>query len=37
LVADDLQAGLGSLAGQAAAADVANFASGGVTLMIAET
>ena len=33
---DELQAALGSPEGQAAAADLANFASGGVTLMIAE-
>jgi uncharacterized protein (TIGR02118 family) len=32
----DLQAALVSPEGQAAAADVANFASGGLTLMIAE-
>lgn len=31
-----LDAGLGSLDGQAATGDVPNFASGGVTLMIAE-
>src|SRR3954447_4685113 len=34
--ADDLQAGMGSPEGQAAGGDVANFATGGVTLMIAE-
>jgi uncharacterized protein (TIGR02118 family) len=34
--AEDLQAALGSAEGQAAAADVATFASGGATLMIAE-
>jgi uncharacterized protein (TIGR02118 family) len=33
---DTLQAALGSPAGQAAAGDVANFATGGATLMIAE-
>ncbi len=33
---DQLQAGLESPEGQAAAADVATFASGGATLMIAE-
>jgi uncharacterized protein (TIGR02118 family) len=33
---DELQAALGSSEGQAAAADVATFASGGATLMIAE-
>jgi uncharacterized protein (TIGR02118 family) len=32
----DLQAGMGSPEGEAAGADVATFASGGVTLMIAE-
>jgi uncharacterized protein (TIGR02118 family) len=32
----DLQAGMDSAEGQAAAADVATFASGGATLMIAE-
>ncbi len=34
---DDLQAAMGSDEGQAAAADVPTFASGGATLMIAET
>lgn len=34
--ADELQAGMGAPEGQAAAADLANFASGGATLMIAE-
>jgi uncharacterized protein (TIGR02118 family) len=34
--AADLQAALGSPEGQAAAADVPNFASGGLTLMVAE-
>jgi uncharacterized protein (TIGR02118 family) len=34
--ADELQAGMGSSEGQAAAADVATFATGGATLMIAE-
>jgi uncharacterized protein (TIGR02118 family) len=34
--AEDLQAALGSAEGQAAAADVGTFASGGATLMIAE-
>jgi uncharacterized protein (TIGR02118 family) len=33
---DELQAAMGSPEGQAAAADVGNFASGGATLMIAE-
>ena len=33
---EDLQASLGTAEGQAAAGDVANFASGGATLMIAE-
>jgi uncharacterized protein (TIGR02118 family) len=33
---DVLQAAMGSPEGQAAAADVANFATGGATLMIAE-
>ncbi|HEY5821734.1 MAG TPA: EthD family reductase [Propionibacteriaceae bacterium] len=33
---DDLQGGLGSAAGDAAAADLANFASGGATLLIFE-
>lgn len=33
---EDLQAGMGSSEGQAAGADVATFASGGATLMIAE-
>jgi uncharacterized protein (TIGR02118 family) len=33
---EDLQASLGSPEGQAAAADVGTFASGGATLMIAE-
>ncbi|HET9102356.1 MAG TPA: EthD family reductase [Solirubrobacteraceae bacterium] len=33
---DTLQAALGSPAGQAAAGDVANFATGGATMMIAE-
>ncbi|HET6865998.1 MAG TPA: EthD family reductase [Solirubrobacteraceae bacterium] len=32
----DLEAGMGSAEGQAAGADVANFATGGATLMIAE-
>ena len=32
----DLQAGMGSSEGEAAGADVATFATGGVTLMIAE-
>lgn len=32
----DLEAAMGSPEGQAAGADVANFASGGATLMIAE-
>ncbi|HEX2076232.1 MAG TPA: EthD family reductase [Longimicrobium sp.] len=31
---DDLQAGLGSPEGQAAAADIANFATGGVTVLV---
>jgi uncharacterized protein (TIGR02118 family) len=35
--AQDLEAAMGSPEGQAAGADVANFASGGATLMIAET
>ena len=35
--AEQLQASLGSDEGQAAAADVPTFASGGATLMIAET
>jgi uncharacterized protein (TIGR02118 family) len=34
--ADQLQAGMGSAEGQAAGDDVATFASGGATLMIAE-
>ena len=34
---DALQAGLGSPEGQAAAADLANFATGGVTLIVVET
>src|SRR3954468_11162477 len=34
--ADALQAAMGSPEGQAAGGDVANFATGGVTLMIAE-
>jgi uncharacterized protein (TIGR02118 family) len=34
--ADQLQAAMGSSEGQAAAADVATFATGGATLMIAE-
>jgi uncharacterized protein (TIGR02118 family) len=34
--ADELQAAMGSPEGQAAGADVATFASGGATLMIAE-
>ncbi|HSC05133.1 MAG TPA: EthD family reductase [Solirubrobacteraceae bacterium] len=34
--AQDLEAAMGSAEGQAAGADVANFASGGATLMIAE-
>jgi uncharacterized protein (TIGR02118 family) len=34
---DDLQAALASPEGQAAAADVANFASGGATMMIVES
>jgi uncharacterized protein (TIGR02118 family) len=34
--ADELQAAMGSAEGQAAGADVAAFASGGATLMIAE-
>jgi uncharacterized protein (TIGR02118 family) len=34
--ADQLQAGMGSVEGQAAGDDVATFASGGATLMIAE-
>jgi uncharacterized protein (TIGR02118 family) len=34
--ADDLQTALGTEEGQAAAADIPNFASGGATLMIAE-
>jgi len=33
---EELQAGMGSSEGQAAGADVATFASGGATLMIAE-
>jgi uncharacterized protein (TIGR02118 family) len=33
---EELQAGMGSAEGQAAGADVATFASGGATLMIAE-
>jgi uncharacterized protein (TIGR02118 family) len=33
---EELQAAMGSAEGQAAAADVATFASGGATLMIAE-
>jgi uncharacterized protein (TIGR02118 family) len=33
---EELQAALGTSEGQAAAADVANFATGGATLMIAE-
>jgi uncharacterized protein (TIGR02118 family) len=33
---EDLQAGLSSAEGQAAAGDLENFASGGATLMIAE-
>jgi uncharacterized protein (TIGR02118 family) len=33
---EDLQAGMGSPEGEAAAADVATFATGGATLMIAE-
>lgn len=32
---EDLQAGMGSAEGQAAAADVPNFATGGVTMFIA--
>ena len=32
---EDLQAGMGSEAGQAAVADVPNFASGGVTMFVA--
>jgi uncharacterized protein (TIGR02118 family) len=32
---DDLQSALGSEAGQAAAGDVANFATGGVTMFVA--
>jgi uncharacterized protein (TIGR02118 family) len=35
--AEDLQAAMGSAEGQAAGADVPNFASGGATLMIAQT
>jgi len=35
--ADELQAAMGSPEGQAAGADVANFATGGSTLMIAQT
>jgi uncharacterized protein (TIGR02118 family) len=35
--ADELQASLGSAEGQAAAADVGTFATGGATVMIAET
>jgi uncharacterized protein (TIGR02118 family) len=34
--AEELEQGLGSPEGQAAAGDVANFASGGATMMIAE-
>jgi uncharacterized protein (TIGR02118 family) len=34
--AQDLEAAMGSAEGQAAGADVANFATGGATLMIAE-
>jgi uncharacterized protein (TIGR02118 family) len=34
---EDLQAGMASPEGEAAAADVATFASGGATLMIVET
>jgi uncharacterized protein (TIGR02118 family) len=34
---EELQAGMGSSEGQAAGADVATFASGGATLMIAES
>lgn len=34
---EDLQAAMGSAEGQAAGADVETFASGGATLMIAET
>ncbi len=34
--AESLQAAFGSAEGQAAGADVANFATGGVTMMIAE-
>jgi uncharacterized protein (TIGR02118 family) len=34
--AEELQAAMGSAEGQAAGADVANFATGGATLMIAE-
>lgn len=34
---DDLQSALASPEGQAAAADVANFASGGATMMIVES
>lgn len=34
--ADELQTAMGSSEGQAAGADVATFASGGVTMMIAE-
>jgi uncharacterized protein (TIGR02118 family) len=34
--ADDLKVSMGSSEGQAAGADVANFATGGVTLMIAQ-
>ncbi|MEO6859849.1 MAG: EthD family reductase [Solirubrobacteraceae bacterium] len=34
--ADDLQTALGTGEGQAAAADIPNFATGGATLMIAE-
>jgi uncharacterized protein (TIGR02118 family) len=34
--AQELEAAMGSAEGQAAGADVANFASGGATLMIAE-
>jgi uncharacterized protein (TIGR02118 family) len=35
--AAELEAGMGSAEGQAAGADVPNFASGGATVMIAET
>jgi uncharacterized protein (TIGR02118 family) len=35
--ADELQAAMGSPEGQAAAADVATFASGGATMMIVES